>query len=106
MTKETDAIIAVMAASGIEHTVTDINTPKVHASTGNHYKRDCVPAPPIPPDAQHGKVGRAVDFAHRRYDGKKNTPELLRIWRFWADRYATSGLLNELYYAGPGAEFC
>ena len=45
MSRETDAIIAVMAASGIEHTVTDINTPKAHAATGNHYKTEPSVAP-------------------------------------------------------------
>jgi hypothetical protein len=107
MTKETDGIITAIKASGIEHVVTDINLAGAHASNGNHYKTDCTPSTPAHPvDTQQGKVGRAVDFAHRRFDGKKDTPELLAIYKFFADAYGRNGQLNELYYAGPGADHC
>lgn len=107
MTKETDGIIAAIAASGIEHAVTDINTPGAHAPNGNHYATDCngqLPAHPL--DHFNGQEGRAVDFAHIKGDGKSNTPELLAIYNFFDKNYAQQGLLNELYYSGPGADFC
>lgn len=104
MSRETDGIIAVIAASGIEYAVTDINTKGAHASQGNHYKRDCTPSQPHPVDTQGGKVGRAVDFAQRRYDGKRDSPGLFAIYRFFLENYGRQ--LQELYYSGPGADYC
>ena len=107
MTKETDCIIAAIGATGIEHAVTDINTDGAHAPNGNHYALDCTAQLPAHPmDTKNGKEGRAVDFAHRKGDGKHDTPEMLAIYNFFNDNYARNGLLTELFYAGPGADNC
>lgn len=57
-------------------------------------------------DTQNGKVGRAVDFARRKGDGKSDTPELFAIFSFFLETYGRKNQLSELYYAGPGADEC
>jgi hypothetical protein len=108
MSKETDCIIAAIVASGIEHAVTDINTAGVHAKTGNHYKTDCQAATPTHAmdTTVKGDIGRAVDFAQKKGDGKSDTPELFAIFKFFMDAYGRKGQLSELYYAGPEATEC
>ncbi len=108
MSKETDGIIAAMMASGIEHVVTDINTVGQHAANGNHYAKDCHAATPVHQvdTTAKGDIGRAVDFAHKRFDGKQDTDELLAIYNCFVETYGRNGRLVELFYAGPGADDC
>jgi hypothetical protein len=107
MTKETDCIIAAIVASGIANAVTDINTKNVHSATSNHYKTDCQAATPVHAldTTAQGNIGRAVDFAHKKGDGKRDTPELLAIYRFFLE-YGRKNQLAELYYSGPDATEC
>lgn len=97
MTIETDSIVAFFTSSAVPGVVTDINTPGWHTKTGLHYAKGT-------PSAS-GTVGCAADFAHARGDGQSDTAELLTIYRTFL-KVAAAGKLQELYYSGPGADWC
>ena len=84
--REVDALIAWIEATGLPHKVTDINTPGVHASRSFHYAQGT------------GGVGLAVDLAGTTPGNEAQMGAIFNAFK------PVAGQLAELIYNGPGVD--